>query len=244
MEQKWTTEREYIDPIKELKWEEIEEGLSEAIAYRGNEGTYIRFLRLEAGFGTKKAKDQVLCHDFDEFVYIISGGIVNSRLGNRYQQGTFAVFPAGTKHGPNTAPIGALLIEFRHPVKRKKVDEITEGIEFIDPINQLKWEPSAHPEGTRNAIAYRDEYSGTYIRFLQCLPGFGEGKVMEVGEGSCCAHMEFTETLYLIRGGLYNSRLECRYPQGSVGVIPKGIAHGPMEAPVGCFMIEFRHYHE
>jgi len=247
MEEEWTMEKEFLDPMKELEWttEGQPKGASQAIAYKDEkDGTYIRFLHFEPGFGTGPKERPPMQHDFDEVVYIISGGIVNPRLGNRYKSGGLAVFPKGIKHGPGSAPVGAFMIEFRHPTKTEPVDDITKSLEFIDSMTELKWEPAIQPEGAYQAIAYRDKTSGTYVRLLRVDPGFADGSTWseDFGKGTCCKHMEFTEIIYLISGGLYNPRLECRYKAGDIAVFPAATAHGPMEAPVGALMIEYRHF--
>ena len=247
MEDKWTMEREFRDPVKELEWktEGLPKGSAHAIAYQDKkDGTYIHFLRFEPGFGTGPEKREPMQHDFDEVVYIISGGIVNPRLNNRYKSGSVAVFPKGIKHGPGSAPVGALMIEFRHPTKTNAVSDMTQGKEFMDVMTELKWEPAVQPEGAYQAIAYRDKTSGSYVRFLRVDPGFADGYQWseDFGKGPCCKHMEFTEIIYLISGGLYNRRLECRYQAGELAIFPPAIAHGPMEAPVGALMIEYRHF--
>lgn len=115
--EKITTGAEFSNPFTSLEWktEGVKpDGAKEAILYKDEKsGTYCRLLRLEPGFVGGK---EPLCHEFDEIVYIISGGWVNERLGTRYEAGSFAVFPAGTKHGPLSAPVGVLALELRHYV--------------------------------------------------------------------------------------------------------------------------------
>lgn len=244
----WTTEKELSNPITDLEWktEGVQPpGVSEAIAYKDKKTcTYIRFCYAKPGTGMG-AKEPFAHEDFDEFVYIISGGLVNERLGYRYQTGSFAVFPAGTKHGPLSSPVGSMVIEFRHylsdKAKAQRERSITEEVEFHD-VSTLDWEPTVQPPGAEEALAYCEEDSGSYIRFIRNEPGFGEGKEIKTdfGEGACCKHEDFDEILYIVSGGLYNKRLKVRYEAGNIGLIPCGIAHGPMEAPVGAFVIEFR----
>ncbi len=112
---KITTSREFLSPEKEFEWRKVDtlpDGAKECILYEDSDlGTYSRLLTFEPGFrGTKEP----LVHDFDEVVYIVSGGAVNERLGCYYPAGSVAVFPAGVKHGPLHYPVGALVIEFRH----------------------------------------------------------------------------------------------------------------------------------
>ena len=107
--------REFKDPESISGWQPVSglpKGASEIILYRDEDsGTYCRLLRVEPDFpGSEKS----LKHDFDEVVYIIRGGLVDSVTGEVYQAGTVAFFPKGLEHGPHTAPVGALMIEFRH----------------------------------------------------------------------------------------------------------------------------------
>ncbi len=235
----WSTEKEFIDPVKELEWKTegvLPPGACEAVFYRDNEsGTYIRLLELKPGLGV--GAKEPFGHEFDEFVFIISGGLINERLGHRYKAGSFAVFPAGTKHGPLCAPVGARVIEFRHYFSEasKQEKSITTEIEFKDALSTLDWKPTAQHPGALGAIAYCNQNSGSYIRFHQLEPGFGEGQEV------CCKHQNFDEIIYLVSGGLYNRRLDFKYETGYIGLMPCGIAHGPMEAPVGAYLIEFRH---
>lgn len=110
-----TATAEFIVPEKKLEWTQVKtlpEGAKECILYKDEDsGTYSRLIRFETGFrGTKEPLE----HDFDEVVYIVSGGAVNERIGAYYPAGSVAVFPAGTKHGPLHFPVGGLVIEFRH----------------------------------------------------------------------------------------------------------------------------------
>lgn len=110
-----TTESEFIIPEKELEWTQVKtlpDGAKECLIYRDEDsGSYSRLIWFEPGFrGTKEP----LQHDFDEVVYLVSGGAVNERIGAYYPAGSVAVFPAGVKHGPLHYPVGGLVIEFRH----------------------------------------------------------------------------------------------------------------------------------
>ena len=53
-------------------------------------------------------------HPQEQFGYIIKGGLVDKLTGQVYPAGVFGFFPEGLEHGPHTAPVGALMIEFRH----------------------------------------------------------------------------------------------------------------------------------
>ena len=107
--------REFKDPESTSEWQPVSglpQGAWEIILYREKDsGTYSRLLRIEPGF---TGSEQPLKHDFDEVVYIIKGGLVDKLTGQAYPAGTFGFFPEGLEHGPHTAPVGALMIEFRH----------------------------------------------------------------------------------------------------------------------------------
>jgi len=82
-----------------------------------NSGTYCRMLQLPAGF---EGGPEQLEHDFDEIVFIVSREIINERLKEECPPGTAAIFSAGVKHGPLSAPEGALSSEFRHYKKNEQ----------------------------------------------------------------------------------------------------------------------------
>jgi mannose-6-phosphate isomerase-like protein (cupin superfamily) len=113
--EKITQDVEFHDISEKYEW--VTEGVkppggSEAIVFHDeNNGSHCRFLRLPPGF---KGGKEPLEHDCDEIVFIISGDMINTRLGHRYSPGTVAVFPKGTKHGPLAAPDGAVTLEFRY----------------------------------------------------------------------------------------------------------------------------------
>lgn len=107
--------REFKDPETISGWQPVSglpQGASEIILYRDQDsGTYCRLLRVDPDFPGSR---QPLKHDFDEVVYIIKGGLIDSVTGEVYPAGTVAFFPEGREHGPHTPPVGALMIEFRH----------------------------------------------------------------------------------------------------------------------------------
>ena len=107
--------REFKDPEKNSEWHPVRgfpPGAKETIIYRDeSSGTYARLLRLDPGF---KGGDKPLKHDFDEVVYIIQGGLIDQLTDKPYPAGNFASFPEGLEHGPLAAPVGAMMIEFRH----------------------------------------------------------------------------------------------------------------------------------
>jgi len=107
--------REFKDPESISEWKPVRgvpKGLWEIILYRDSKsGTYSRLLRVDPEF---PGIEEILQHEFDEVVYIINGGLIDSVTGKVYPAGTVAFFPEGLEHGPHTAPVGALLIEFRH----------------------------------------------------------------------------------------------------------------------------------
>lgn len=107
--------REFKDPESISEWRPVQgmpDGIWELILYQEDDsGTYSRLLRVAPEFA---GSGKPLKHDFDEVVYIIKGGLIDSLTGQVYPEGTVACFPQGLEHGPHTAPVGALLIEFRH----------------------------------------------------------------------------------------------------------------------------------
>lgn len=116
MEELITKVCEFINPLEDKEDEWKTEGVKpaggkEMILYHDKEtGSHCRLLKLKPGH---KGGSVPLQHDCDEFVYILSGGLVNERLGCRYEAGSVAVFPKGTKHGPLDAPVGAMTLELR-----------------------------------------------------------------------------------------------------------------------------------
>ena len=85
------------------------EGVTELIITRDEAaGTFTRFLKLEPG----TVVDKVLIHDCWEEVYIIEGGLIS---GDKvFTSGMVAVRPPGMKHGPFSAPVGALMFEVHY----------------------------------------------------------------------------------------------------------------------------------
>ena len=245
-----TTEREFKDPVTEYQWTTegvTQKGASQTIIYRDNvHGSYVRMLRFPVGFGEDAihAPDEGCCeHDHDEVVYVVSGGLINPRLGQRYLPGSIAVFPQGVAHGPLQAPFGALLLEFRHYKRNpgKPEQTITQVKEFKDPLTEYSWNTEGvQQKGATNTIIYRDADIGSYCRMLKFPVGFGEGVTHGDDEG-CCEH-DFDEVVFVVSGGLINPRLNERYQPGTIAVFRQGIQHGPLVAPFGALLLEFRHY--
>ncbi|MBC3190365.1 cupin domain-containing protein [Pseudonocardia sp. C8] len=87
--------------------------LTERVLARDEEaGTATRILRFAPGTDTTPNGVQV--HDFWEEVYILEGAITDLRLGQTFTAGQYACRPPGMKHGPWTAPDGALTFEVRY----------------------------------------------------------------------------------------------------------------------------------
>ena len=113
--------------------------------------------------------------------------------------------------------------------------KITSGIEFKDILEKGEWQTEGvKPAGGKEIILYHDEASGTHCRLLRLEPGFKGGS--EPLEHDC------EEVVYIISGGLVNTRLGHIYEAGTVAVFPKGVKHGPLAAPVGALTLEVRHY--
>jgi len=250
---KITMHKEFLDPISELNWSTegvTQEGASACLVYRYKDnGSYCRILRFPEGFheGRTEEENKNACcfHEFDEIVYVASGGAINRRLGHRYLPGTIACFPKGVAHGPLEAPFGALLVEFRHYVKKEPASldkSVTTKKEFLNPLTDIQWSTEGvTQEGASACLVYRDEDSGTYCRILRFPEGFHEGRTEEENRTACCFH-EFDEIVYVMSGGVINRRLGYRYPVGTIAVFPAGVSHGPLEAPFGALLLEFRHY--
>ncbi len=247
---KMTTTKEFLDPYKDFKWTSegvAQEGAVQTIVYLDEDrGTYCRMLRFPEAFGevTDDPTHSCCSHNFDELVFIASGGAINRRLDCRYYPGTIASFPAGINHGPLWTPFGALLVEFRHyrdeHLKGIKGEGETEKREFINPVSDLEWSSEGvAQEGAKQTIIYRDEDMGTYCRMLHLPEGFSEGK--ESYDHACCSH-DFDEIVFIVTGGAINRRLGYRYHPGTIAVFPAGVDHGPLETPFGALLLEFRHY--
>jgi anti-sigma factor ChrR (cupin superfamily) len=105
---------EFFDPLAHegFGWTSDEahpDGVSEMLLH--DDGDFrTRLLRFEPGVET----DAVLTHDFYEEVYIISGGLVDTRLDEAFTAGMYAYREPGMEHGPYRAPVGCQTIEFRY----------------------------------------------------------------------------------------------------------------------------------
>ncbi len=88
------------------------EGLTERILARSDDQVATRLLRFEPGTDTSPNGVQV--HDFWEEVYILEGSIHDLELDQTFEAGMYACRPPGMRHGPWTAPEGALTFEVRY----------------------------------------------------------------------------------------------------------------------------------
>ena len=241
-----TTRKEFFDPLSELKWDT--EGVTQAnstrtLVYRDKDsGTYCRILKFPEGFSegrTAEENDHACCdHEFDEMVYVATGGVINRRLGCYYDVGAIAEFPKGVGHGPLEAPFGCLLVEFRHFVERDRiVGKMTTEKEFHQP-GELKWSTERVKEaGAESALVYHDKGgSGSYCHFVR-LP-----REFHVGRTEVESANDYDSVIYIVSGGLINRRLGFRYHPGTIAVFPKGVSYGPFEAPFGALLLEFRHF--
>ncbi|MGQ9648144.1 MAG: hypothetical protein ACUVWO_16580 [Thermodesulfobacteriota bacterium] len=247
MSENITTRKEFYEPLTELKWDTegvTQAGATRTLVYRDKDsGTYCRILKFPEGFGEGKTEEEnqhACCdHDFDEIVFIATGGVINRRLGYRYHVGSISKFLKGIGHGPLEAPFGCLLVEFRHYVERDRiVGKMTTEKEFLQPGIDLKWTKERVMEaGVESALVYHDkEGSGSYCHIVKLPEGFHEGR-KEVEKEN-----DYDAVIYIASGGLINRRLGYRYNPGTIGVIPKGTSYGPLEAPFGALLVEFCHY--
>ncbi|MCK2035724.1 cupin [Microbacterium sp. SSW1-49] len=76
-------------------------------------GTATRILYFAPGCDTTPNGVQI--HDFWEEVYILNGSITDTRLGQTFTAGMYAVRPPGMPHGPWTSTEGAQTYEVRYP---------------------------------------------------------------------------------------------------------------------------------
>lgn len=88
-------------------------GLHEqVIAEDAEAGVMTRFLRFEPGCDT--SPNGILEHDFWEEICIISGSVVDLRLGLEFTAGMVACRPPGMPHGPWRSERGCLMFEVRY----------------------------------------------------------------------------------------------------------------------------------
>lgn len=106
-------DRELFDPLADdcgLEWEEEHPGVYERVVYEDPDGTLTRFVRTEPG----AEFPETITHDFYEEVYIIEGGLIDTRLDEVFTAGMYCCRTPGMKHGPYKAPIGCLTIGHRY----------------------------------------------------------------------------------------------------------------------------------
>ncbi len=121
-------------------------------------------------------------------------------------------------------------------------EKITTKKEFFEPVSELKWDTEGVSQaGASRTLVYRDKDTGTYCRILSFPEGFGEGKTQEENDHACCDHDDFDEMVYIVNGGVINRRLHYTYLPGAIASFPQKVNHGPLEAPFGCLLVEFRH---
>jgi hypothetical protein len=110
-------ELEFADPLAQGEWRAIDEDktgeLEEMIlSFDPETGDYTRLLRFPPGADT--TINGTLTHTFWEEVWILSGSIVDTRLGAEFRAGTYACRPPGMPHGPWTSKGGAMTLEIRY----------------------------------------------------------------------------------------------------------------------------------
>lgn len=91
----------------------VEELSEQILAEDPTTGTVTRILHFAPGCDT--AANGIQVHDFWEEVYIVSGSIIDTRLGTTFSAGMYAVRPPGMPHGPWVSPRGATTFEVRYP---------------------------------------------------------------------------------------------------------------------------------
>lgn len=89
------------------------DGQSEQILAADPEaGIHTRLLKFAPGADTSPAG--TIAHDFWEEIYILSGEITDTRLGQTFSVGHYACRPPGMEHGPWRSDTGAVLFEVRY----------------------------------------------------------------------------------------------------------------------------------
>lgn len=105
-------ELEFHEPTSDWRDTNIE-GLTERIlAADPDTDAITRLLRFAPG--TDTSPNGTLVHGFWEEIYVISGDLTDTRLGETFVQGEYACRPPGMLHGPWTSREGALLFEVRY----------------------------------------------------------------------------------------------------------------------------------
>ena len=226
---------EFVD-VNSLEWQDDPEfgsSVRQKILHFDNETrSYVRLVQTAPGFEGR----EILCHDFDEAVYIVEGGMINTRNGNVYTANMNAFFKAGAEHGPFRTPVGTVNLEFRHykPGTTVKSIPATNEMEFKH-VDSYKWMDDAFfGSSAQEKILHKDEASGTHTRFIRTLPGFkgGEKRLKH----------DFDEVVCILKGGMINKITKNLYPADSVGFFKKGEEHGPFETPLGVLNWEVRYF--
>jgi ChrR Cupin-like domain len=78
-------------------------------------GVHTRLLKFAPGTDTSPAG--TITHDFWEEIFVISGEIIDTRLGLPFTAGHYACRPPGMEHGPWRSETGALLFEVRYSAR-------------------------------------------------------------------------------------------------------------------------------
>lgn len=86
-------------------------GIYERILSKDPEtGNVTRLVKVEPGMETS----EIASHDVWEEMWILKGGMIDKRKNLVFTEGMYGCRPPGTKHGPFSFPIGALILEFRY----------------------------------------------------------------------------------------------------------------------------------
>src|SRR3954470_15907660 len=101
-------EREFF-PVTSVAWVEVSPGVSERVLARDGD-MLTRVLRWDPGFESAEP----VTHEYVEEVYILAGGMYDTRLAEHFSAGAYACRPPGMVHGPWTSEHGCEMLEVRY----------------------------------------------------------------------------------------------------------------------------------
>jgi len=192
---------------------------------------YSRLIKTSIGFSGEK----MLVHDFDEFVYIIRGGMINKRNGNVYPIHSIGYFSLGMGHGPFETPVGDINLEFRYYKHgggaSGKLD--SHAMEFRS-IDSLNWEGDKfYGINAEVKSLHIDEDAGVYVRLVRTNPGF----VMKGGTSPDCDRL-----IYIFEGGMIDTETKEVCQADMAIYIEEGDHKCHLITPVGALFWEVGHY--
>jgi len=86
-------------------------GIYEKILSKDPEtGNVTRLVKVEPGMETS----EIASHEVWEEMWILKGGMIDTRKNLVFTEGMYGCRPPGTEHGPFSFPLGALIFEFKY----------------------------------------------------------------------------------------------------------------------------------